>query len=724
VDYVRRAGELRPVILALRLLAGHLLAGALGGAVALVAPDARAEGADDKAVELVDQALDNVRSRQYDDANKKLAEAQRLCVSQGCSSTVKADIYLAQGYAVGLKGDLAEAQKRFEWALAENPSATPDERYTTRALKAAFDEASTRVSEGNGAQPPKPAGQLTAEQKEAIATAEGQLKDNDWEGCLQTMIVSTSVEEYSAGKLMLARCQDKGGLLLEARKDAGAALDLATAEGNDALVKEIEEYLQFLDAETPKIRLKIQSGISDVVVKIDNTVVPKDQVKEPILHNPGAAVIEVTGKRGGQPYEFTQEIRFQRKETIDLEVRSDVTPYQACLNKARTQPEKEECERIFGEKQQTTYRAGLEVASYNDNDNVDVVSPSIYASIVQPTEGWNVGASVLVDVVTTASADIVTTASRRFDDVRFAASLNGGYKVGPVTPSLHGAVSVESDYIGRTVGASITGDFADKMISPYIGYSLGFDILGRADTEFEVFSRDIFTHDISVGTSLVFNATTIGVIAATIEIVDGDTSKPYRHVAMFSEGVVDALPRAATPDLVAAARLDMMPLEQLPDDRQRYALLFRGAHRFETATLRGDERLYVDSWGQMASTTDLRILWDFYTPEGKDGGDAFPQMRLTPHARFHIQGPVDFWQRAYVAVPTQNGFQIPALRTADRELGPLFSVTAGLGLRAAVTSELALAVQAEGLYTQFGDHLYIYDRFGLFTASTMELEFD
>lgn len=702
----------------------HALVLAAALAVGMTTHEVAFAQADEKAVALVDSALDLTRERKYDNALEKLDEAQAACLAEGCESSVKADIYLAQGYALGLKGKLADAQTRFEWALSENPEAKTDERYTTRAVQAAFDEAKSNVASGGGATPPKPPGELNDEQRQSIATAKKQLKDKDWEGCLQTMIVSTSLEEYAAGKLMLAKCQDRGGLLLEARKDATAALELAKKEKDAALEKEIQEYLEFLDAETPKIRLKIQSGIAKPVVKIDNTVIEPAQVKELIPHNPGTAVVEVTGERGGQPYEFKQEIRFQRKETIDLEVRSDVTPYQACLKKARTASEKEECERIFGQKQSTTYRAGLEVSSYNDTDHVDVASPAVYFSITQPTDGWNVGASALVDLVTNASTDIVTTASRRYDDQRFAASLNGGYKIGPVTPSINGNFSYESDYIGRTVGASVTGDFANKMISPYIGYAFGFDVIGRADTAFDVFSRDIFKHTISVGSSIVFSGSTIGVIAGTIQIEDGDTSKPYRHVAMFSQGVVDALPRAASPELVAAARLDVMPLEQLPTDRQRYAVLLRVAHRFESATLRADERVYIDSWGQMASTTDARFMWDVYAPEGKAGAEAFPQLRLSPHLRFHIQGPVDFWQRAYVAVPTLSGFQIPALRTSDRELGPLFGVTAGLGVRLALTEELALGVAADGVYTQFTDTLFLFDKWGLFTASTLELEFD
>jgi hypothetical protein len=71
-----------------------------------------------------------------------------------------------------------------------------------------------------------------------------------------------------------------------------------------------------------------------------------------------------------------------------------------------------------------------------------------------------------------------------------------------------------------------------------------------------------------------------------------------------------------------------------------------------------------------------------------------------------------------------TGYVLPKYFTGDRELGPLLTVTFGNGLAAQLTEVLALAVQIEGLYTQFFDHLYIVDRWGLFTASTLELTFD
>ena len=709
MDRLRRATKLT----ALAVLLGMLSASSA----------ARAQ-ADDVAVDMIDRALDQTRMRQYGQARELLRDAQAICLQEGCDAAVKADIYLAQGIAIGLDGDLVDAQRRFEWALAENGAAVPDERYMTRDLEDAFDKAKAKVDAGNGETPPEPPGQLSDEQTQSLATAKQQLGEGDWESCLQTMLVSTSVEDYPAGKLMLARCQDRGGLLLEAKRDADAALTLANKQGTEALLEEIEAYLVELEAETPKIRLQIQSGIRDPIVKIDNTEVPPEAVKEPIPHNPGTAVVEVTGTRGGQPYEFRQEIQFQRRETIDLEVRSDVTPYQACLNKARTLGEKQECDRTFNKKEGLNVRAGLEVSSYNDPNQVGVLTPSLFFAAVQPTQGWNVGANVLVDVVTAASADIVATASRRYDEARFGASVGGGYKIGPVTPSVNGSVSIEPDYIGRTAGALVSVELAEKMVTPYVGYTLGFDILGRRGTPFEVFHRDIYNHVISAGTEVVFTGSTIGVVALTANFEDGNTSKPYRHVPFFATTVVDDIPKGASPELVAAAREQPAPLERLPDTRQRYAALARIAHRLETVTLRGSERFYVDSWGQMASSTDVRAYWDFWSAEEADGTPGYPALAMSPHVRFHIQGPVDFWQRAYVATPTLTGYVYPKYFTGDRELGPLFTVTFGNGVKAQLTEVVALALQVEGLYTQFLDHLYIVDRWGLFTASTLELTFD
>jgi hypothetical protein len=293
----------------------------------------------------------------------------------------------------------------------------------------------------------------------------------------------------------------------------------------------------------------------------------------------------------------------------------------------------------------------------------------------------------------------------------------GGYKLGLVTAGVSGSVSAEPDYIGRGLGGSLRADLFDKMVSPVVSYGFGSDTLGRADTSFDVFSRNLTRHSVNAGSSIVFSASTLAAVVGTFQYEKGDSSKPYRYVPMFDPEVIKTseIPLGAAPGLVHAARLEAMPPEQLPLKRLRYGALIRGIHRFDLgATLRLSERLYMDSWGQQASTTDLRFLWTI--------NDTFT---LGPHTRFHLQGPVDFWRRAYAAPRNTLGTgDPPKYRTTDRELGPLWAVAGGTSLRMRLSEVFSASVYAEGVYTRFQDHLYLFDRMGLFTATAVEMEIE
>ncbi len=350
--------------------------------------------------------------------------------------------------------------------------------------------------------------------------------------------------------------------------------------------------------------------------------------------------------------------------------------------------------------------------------SVDVFAPTAFFSAENPTAGWQVGATYGVDVVTNASPDIVATASRRYDEIRHAASLAAEMKIGPVRAGIDGAVSIEPDYIGRGVGAAVSADLFNKQITPTLAYHLGFDIMGRCGahnsvmtcTPFSVFSRNILTHTIDLSSSFIISPSTALTFAGTVGILNGDTSKPYRHVPMFTADVAALIPRGATPSLVNGVRLPPAPFEQVPDSRLRFAVMGRVAHRFENATLRADERLYADNWGLKASTTDARYLHD-----------VTKTVRVGPHARFHVQNGADFWQRAYVATPSSDGWTLPKYRTLDRELSPLFAVTVGANFRWALTEIFAVNLVAQGIYTQFLDTIYVYDRWAFFSATTLEL---
>ncbi|MBM4359656.1 MAG: DUF3570 domain-containing protein [Deltaproteobacteria bacterium] len=749
----------------------------MGAFVFSAAEEVHAQEAIAKAA--AEQSLEEITNRNYDDAITLLDAVVLNCKKHKCTAATEAEVHLNLGIAHGLKEQPDKARANFEIALAKKPDAEPNARFMTRKLKQIWTEAQEKAKAAEAAKPvavvpvpkpaepkpaapppkpaeskpaeskpaappPKPAASkpaatkggaqedkgsggkaLTAEQADAIASAKKLLDSNDWEGCLASMVQSLASGDYASGKLMAARCQDKGDLLVEAKGDAETAARLAKADKDDALAKAAQSFVQELDESIPRINLKYQAGVTDLTVKIDGAKVAPDKIREPLAHNPGTALIEVTGKRGGEPYEFSKKVTFQRSESIDLDVVSTETPLQACYRKARNAAEKKACDDKYNPGAKgLNFKTGVEVSSYNDTNQVDVVSPAIFFAAVQPTQGWNIGGQAIVDLVSTASADIVAMASRRFDQARVGGSVGGGYKVGVATIGVNGATSIENDYVARSAGVNLSADLFDKMVSPYLTYDFGFDILGRARTEFAVFSRELYRHTVNFGASVIFNPSTVGIIGGTFEADLGDSSKPYRHVPMFDASVAPEIPQAASAALVAAGRLPMMPFEQLPTSRKRYAALLGFLHRFDTSTIRATERLYMDDWGQLASTTDVRFLWDFYEAKGAGGAPGYPQLRLTPHGRFNVQGPVSFWQRAYVASQSVGGYEIPMYRTGDRELGPLWAVTGGVGLRSSFNRVVSLSVQAEGVYTRFLDHLYLFDRWGLFTASTLELEFD
>lgn len=673
--------------------------------------------AENAALVSMGESMEHMMVGENDQALDKLRKSLAGCEGQSCEASTRALVLIAAGivYGSGLK-DVQRAKQIFVMALREDPSAQIDRQFATRETQEAFAAAKAEVGAGPGTPPGATRLPPTKAQLRAVEKAAAQLEEGDWSGCMQTVIGEmTQSEEFAAGRLQLSKCQDKGGLLLEAVADAQRASELALAEGDDAIGAQARELSSQLEVDTPRIVLVIPPSIDGAVVKLDGVVVDTALARKGVPRNPGKITIEVTGKKGSFPFSFKSTERVDRGEKITVDVVSqgdgkDSAVLQ-CILAAKTAEDVNLCIETGGRGRGLTFRGALEVSTYNDTDATGVFSPAVALSLENPTSGWAVGGSVLVDVVSAASADIVATASRRFDQARVEAALGGDYRIDIVKASLHGGLSVESDYVGRAIGGAVSADLVDKRVTPTVGYTLGLDTIGRDDTSFDDFSNDLTRHTIDASVAGVVDASTIALAGATLQLESGDQSKPYRHIPMFSEDVAGRVPRGATPEVVAAFRLPPAPLEQLPLDRTRVAFLVRGAHRFDTVTLRGDQRFYFDDWGMFASTTDGRLPIDLDS-----------MTRVGPHLRFHIQNGVGFWERAYVATPNPVGFNIPTFRTGDRELGPLFALTLGGEVQRQLVEGLAVKLQVDGIYTQFLDHIYIFDRFGVFTATTLELE--
>lgn len=354
-------------------------------------------------------------------------------------------------------------------------------------------------------------------------------------------------------------------------------------------------------------------------------------------------------------------------------------------------------------------RAALDAAAYADSDHVYLLTPSLSGAVSDPVAGWSVGGQYLVDVVSAASVDIVSTASRRWVEVRHAGTLDASYKPRAFGVALDFAVSSEPDYLSWTAGGMLSQDLLYDHLTLLLGFSHGHDIAGRSGTPFSVFSRSLDRERIKTGLSVVLDEATIGSLLADVVIENGDPSKPYRYVPLFAPGTV--VPRGASIAEVTQLRVSARPLEQLPRTRNRYALTLRVAHRFSGSTLRADERVYADSWQLMATSTDARYLIDL----GR-------RWQLGPHLRVHAQTKVSFWQRTYVLRP---GFDYPALRTGDHELGPLLGLTLGLTVRLGLgpaddPDAWRLGWDVNATQTRYFDDLYLRER--LSALATLSLE--
>lgn len=359
--------------------------------------------------------------------------------------------------------------------------------------------------------------------------------------------------------------------------------------------------------------------------------------------------------------------------------------------------------------------ASFEMGAYSDSDHVTILTPAITGTIENVVDGATLSGSYLVDVVSAASVDIVATASQRWHEVRQAGTLNGQYKPHDLGIGISASVSDEPDYLSYGASGNLSYDLDEKNTSLFFGYGYSHDTAGRGGTSFATFARSLQRGSFLLGFDQVMGPSTLASLSFTAIIENGDQSKPYRYIPMFTAAEAAAVPAGASIDYVNSHRLPERPLEQLPLARRRFALGGSLAQRFDESTFRGNERLYIDNWGVKASTTDAR--WSF---------DVASRLRLWPHGRFHVQSGTSFWQRAYVD-GASDGLTLPEFRTGDRELGPLWAVTGGGGAQIFLGGAphprlFGLVIEADYVYTSYSDALYISSRSGVLGTITFQVE--
>lgn len=703
-------------------------------------PDASAGTNDAEVDTLVQTVLDtDYKDGNYKQALETLEVTKPVCSQRSaCSSKVRAKLYVAIGMTLVGLGRTKDAKNAFATALKEEPSTTPPANLTNANVDKVFAEAKSGGSSGSTPSVSSSSSSSSSGQKpkreydgrrpaRGWRTGEGSFyyneaykaeKEREWADCVTYGRLSYQAEYRSSTQFLVASCEARAGLWLEAIEDYEATAEAAEKANIRRTVAMARSRADELRAKLPKVTIQKPADAQDLKVRIGGIEVPPDKLGTEVQVNPGERTVIATGKVKGDEMSFEQKLNLEENEAVTVEIKLKPKgkaidkALVKCMQEAQTQDDFDNCvskNRKLG----LNGKFAFELSGYHDNDKTDVLSPAILFNFEHPTNGWGFGGSFLVDVVTAASTDIVATASPRWTEQRYVPALGGHKKFGDVDVNLHTAFSIEPDYFASSVGTFVSVDLRQKTITPSISYDFSYDIAGRAGTAYSVFSRRITRHAVDLATTFVLDKQSVLTANMSIVAEIGNVSKPYRYIPTFSKDIAPrVLPGLALPT-VDSVRNPERILEQLPLSRQRFALAARYARRFSSSTLRAEERLYTDSWGLKATTTDMRFLIDV----GKS-------VRLWPHARFHAQTGADFWQLAYVSEYSGGRLQVPNYRTGDRELGPLFAVTGGGGVRFAFgeSKNWGFTFNGDVIYTQFLNTLYILQRIGYFGAIGLEVD--
>lgn len=730
-----------------------LLAVVAAWLVVIVAPVAHAAPKDDVAVR---RALQEIMTEDYPGslgpAKKKLQQQLSVCIKRGCSGPVRAEVYVALGMVASQLGQANEAKDSFRNALRADADAALPSSGVTPTIRSQWAEVEgdarpaaapqpvaqpvpvpvarpVAVAQPVAAPPPDPPAPTGAAATiELIRDALKADQEGRLEECIEKDKEALKIDDSPRTRLHLASCEARLGKLVDALKTAQKALEAGIKKRDANVMRIARVRVKELLDRIPHVTFVPPEGVPDLRVTFDDRPVPIDALTKRFSVDPGKHKVFAEGTVNGFTSTFEQEVDIKEKDFLKIQItlkppaNDFITPGQIkCMLAAKSQEEVQKC--LPQNQKSLVIRMGGELAGYSDTNAVAVYTPAVNASLVSPTAGWNLGGSFAIDAVSAASPDIVSSASPPFEEFRYTGGVTGGYKPGLYGAQASFASSAAPDYVSYTGGLRLTADFNDKLITPSIGYSYAYDRVGRGPNhylnDFDPLKGYIHTHEIEAGVTLILSPTTLVLVGGTFSMERGDGSQPYRYVPMFDpEDVAPFVPRGAIIDLVNDTRLPMRPLEQVPTERDRYAVGGRLNKRLKNATLRVEQRFYYDTWGMLASSTDSRYMVDLSR-----------HLRVWPHVRIHAQTGTNFYELAYGATVEPDGqILIPLYRTADREHSPLFTGTGGGGVRLGLgepegTAKYGITLVGDVMYTRFFEALYVKERTAVYGAIGFDVEF-
>ena len=283
---------------------------------------------------------------------------------------------------------------------------------------------------------------------------------------------------------------------------------------------------------------------------------------------------------------------------------------------------------------------------YYDGGGVTIDGPSLLVR-KKFAEKYAVNASYYVDMVSSASIDVITTASP-YDEERTQYGVGFEYLRGKVTYAASFSNSSENDYDADTASLSISQDMFGDLTTVSLFFTRGWDdVTRRGDATFaDEVDRRIYGVDIS---QIATKNLILGLSYETIT-EEGFLNNPYRQV------------RFVDPDAALGYSYEA---ERLPAHAHRQRGL--AARPLVPAVPRGDRRATTASTptpgrscGHTAEVSYTHPLDDEWT--------------FDVHYRFYTQNAAEFYSDLFPREDFQN------FLARDKELASMQSHTLGFGV--------------------------------------------
>jgi len=312
---------------------------------------------------------------------------------------------------------------------------------------------------------------------------------------------------------------------------------------------------------------------------------------------------------------------------------------------------------------------------YYDGGGITIDGPSLLVR-KKFAEKYAVNASYYVDMVSSASIDVVTTASPYKED-RTQYGVGFEYLRGKVTYAASFSNSSEQDYDADTASLSISQDMFGDLTTVSLSFTRGWDDVTRTgDLTFaDTIDRRIY------GVNISQVATKNLILGLSYETIteEGFLNNPYRQV------------RFVDPD---AALSYSYEAERYPRTRTGNAIALRGRWYLPyRAAMQADYRFYTDTWDILGHTAEVS-----YTHPLDE------EWTFDVHYRFYTQNAAEFYSDLFPREDFQN------FLARDKELASMQSHTLGFGVAyefkpgwAAFLSKAALNLRYDRMRFDYDD---------------------